>query len=83
MGMLNYAKVIITSNHKNKFHTKQFNNYEWVSIIQIIYVDGYALLPYIIVKRKCYFFWGIETVIYSTHGVYNSMKIIGLSMKLI
>ena len=33
MGMLNYAKIVITSNYKNKFHTKQFNNCEWVSII--------------------------------------------------
>ena len=31
--MLNHAKVIITSNHKIKPHTKQFNNHEWVSII--------------------------------------------------
>ena len=28
MGILNHAKVVITLNHKNKFHTKQFNNYE-------------------------------------------------------
>ena len=28
MGMLNYAKVVITSNHKNKPCTKQFDNYE-------------------------------------------------------
>ena len=26
--MLNYAKIIIISNHKNKPHTKQFNNCE-------------------------------------------------------
>ena len=28
MGMLNYAKVVITSNCKNKFCMKQFNNCE-------------------------------------------------------
>ena len=28
MGMLNYAKVIIISNYKNKPCTKQFSNYE-------------------------------------------------------
>ena len=33
MGMLNYVKVVITSNYKNKFRTKQFNNCEWVSVI--------------------------------------------------
>ena len=27
MGMLNYAKVVITSNCKNKFCIKQFGNY--------------------------------------------------------
>ena len=56
IGMLNHTKVVITSNHKNKPCMKQFGNYEWVSIIQAIYVDGYALLPYIIVKKKCHFF---------------------------
>ena len=54
--ILNHAKVVIISNYKNKFHTKQFNNCEWVSIIQIICVDGYVLFPYIIVKKKCHFF---------------------------
>ena len=33
MGMLNHAKVVIILNHKNKPHTKQFGNCEWVSII--------------------------------------------------
>ena len=33
MGMLSHAKVVITSDYKNKLHTKQFNNCEWVSII--------------------------------------------------
>ena len=33
MGMLNHAKIVIISNHKNKLCTKQFDNYEWVSII--------------------------------------------------
>ena len=28
MGMLNYAKIVITSNYKNKLHMKQFNNYK-------------------------------------------------------
>ena len=28
MGMLNHAKVVITSNHKNKLHTKQSGNYK-------------------------------------------------------
>ena len=58
MGMLNHAKVITTSNHKNKPCTKQFGNYKWISVIQIICIDGYALLPYVIMKKKCYFlFW--------------------------
>ena len=55
MGMLNHAKVVITSNCKNKFRTKQFGNYKWVSIIQTICMDGYALFLYVIMKRKCYF----------------------------
>ena len=54
--ILNYTKIIIILNHKNKFHTKQFDNHEWISIIQIICVDGYVLLPYIIMKKKCHFF---------------------------
>ena len=33
MGMLNHAKIIITSNYKNKLCIKQFGNYEWISII--------------------------------------------------
>ena len=28
IGMLNYAKVIITSDHKNKLCMKQFGNYK-------------------------------------------------------
>ena len=80
--MLNHAKVIITSDHKNKFRTKQFNNYKWVSVIQTIYVNGYVLFPYVIMKKKCYFFWGIKTVIYLTHGTYNLIKTIEPPMKL-
>ena len=57
MGMLGHAKVVIILNHKNKLRMKQFGNCEWVSIIQIIYVNGYALLPYVIMKRKCHFFF--------------------------
>ena len=57
MGMLNHAKVVTTSNYKNKLYTKQFDNCEWVSIIQIICANGYALLLYIIVKKKCHFFF--------------------------
>ena len=83
MGMLSYAKVIITSNHKNKPRTKQFSNCKWVSVIQIICVDGYVLFPYIIVKKKCHFFFGIEMVIYLTHNIYDSVKIIKPLMKLI
>ena len=33
IGMLNHAKVVIISNYKNKFRTKQFGNCEWVSVI--------------------------------------------------
>ena len=55
--MLNHAKVVITLNHKNKLRTKQFNNCEWVSIIQIVYANNYVLLPYMIMKRKCHFFF--------------------------
>ena len=55
--MLNHAKIITTSNHKNKLCTKQFNNYEWVSVIQTIYVNNYALLLYIIIKKKYHFFF--------------------------
>ena len=54
--ILNYAKVVTTLNYKNKFHTKQLNNYEWVSIIQTIYVDGYALFLYVIIKKNVIFF---------------------------
>ena len=28
MGMLNYAEIVTTSNHKNKPCTKQFGNYK-------------------------------------------------------
>ena len=56
MGMLNYAKVVIISNYKNKLCMKQFGNYEWVSVIQIICVDGYVLLLYVIVKKNVIFF---------------------------
>ena len=34
-------------------------------------------------EKKMLFFFGIETVIYLTHGVYDLMKIIGPPMKLI
>ena len=57
MGILNHAKIVIILNHKNKLHTKQFGNHEWVSIIQIICANGYALLLYVIMKRKCHFFF--------------------------
>ena len=57
MGMLNHAKIIITSNHKNKPCTKQFGNHKWVSIIQIICANGYVLLPYMIIKKNVIFFW--------------------------
>ena len=56
MGMLSHAKVIIILNHKNKPRTKQFGNCEWVSIIQTICVNNYVLFPYVIMKKKCYFF---------------------------
>ena len=56
MGMLNYAKIVITSNHKNKLYMKQFNNCKWVSVIQIICVNNYALFLYVIMKKKYYFF---------------------------
>ena len=82
MGMLNYAKVIITLNCNNKPHTKQFNNCEWVSIIQTIYVNVYALFPYVIIKKMSFFF-DIKIMIYLTHGVYNLVKIIKSLMKLI
>ena len=81
--MLNHAKVIITSDCKNKPRTKQLGNCEWVSIIQTICVDGYVLFPYMIMKKKFFFFFGIKTVIYSTHGVYNPMKTIKPLMRLI
>ena len=57
MGMLSHAKIVFISNCKNKFCMKQFGNCEWVSIIQIICVDGYVLFLYVIVKKKCHFFW--------------------------
>ena len=56
MEMLNHAKVVITLNHKNKLRMKQFGNYEWVSIIQVIYVNNYVLFLYVIMKKKCHFF---------------------------
>ena len=57
MRMLNYAKVIIISNHKNKFHMKQFDNCEWISVIQTIYINGYMLFLYVIMKKKYHFFF--------------------------
>ena len=57
MGMLSHAKVVITSDHKDRLRTKQFGNCEWVSVIQAVCVDGYVLFLYVIVKRKCHFFW--------------------------
>ena len=33
LGKLSHAKVSIILNHKNKFHTEQFGNYEWVFVI--------------------------------------------------
>ena len=56
MGMLLHAKVIIILNYKNKFCTKYFNNCKQISIIQIIYVNNYALFLYVIVKKENYFF---------------------------
>ena len=82
IGMLNYAKVVITSNYKNKFCTKQFGNCKWVSIIQIIYANGYVLFLYVIMKKKCHFFFGIEMVIYLTYDMYNLVKTIEPLMKL-
>ena len=55
MGILLHAKIIIILNCKNTFHTKQSSNCESISIIQTIYVDSYALLPYIIVKKMSFF----------------------------
>ena len=40
------------------------------------------LFPYVIMKKKYNFFFGIEMVIYLTHSVYDSMKIIELLIKL-
>ena len=57
MGMLNHAKIIIILNCKNKLRTKQSNNCEWVSIIQIICVNNYVLFSYVIIKKKCHFFF--------------------------
>ena len=55
IGMLSYAKVVIISNYKNKFCMKQFGNYKWVSIIQIICTNSYALFLYIIMKKNIFF----------------------------
>ena len=54
MGMLSYAKVLTTSDRKDKPRTKQPGNREWVTVIQSIYGDGWAILPYVIVKNKCH-----------------------------
>ena len=70
MRMLNYTKVVITSNRKNKPCTKQFGNHKWISIIQVICADGYALFPYVIMKKKWHFFsW------YQNNDLFNTWHV--------
>lgn len=52
MGMLSHAKVITTSDRRGRPRTKQPGNREWVSVIQGVCADGWALPPYVIVKGK-------------------------------
>ena len=54
MGILSHAKVLTTSDRKDRPRTKQPGNREWVSVIQAICADGYTLPPYVIVKGKCH-----------------------------
>ncbi|KZL63414.1 hypothetical protein CT0861_13208 [Colletotrichum tofieldiae] len=50
--MLSHAKVVTTSDRRGRPRTKQPGNREWVSVIQGVCADGWALPPYIIVKGK-------------------------------
>ncbi|KAK6215419.1 putative transposase [Colletotrichum tabaci] len=52
MGMLSHAKVVTTSDRKGRPRTKQPGNREWVSVIQGVCADGWAMPPYVIVKGK-------------------------------
>ena len=52
IGMLSYAKVVTTSDRQSRPRIKQSGNREWVSVIQGIYTDGWAMPLYIIVKGK-------------------------------
>lgn len=52
MGMLSHAKVVTTSDRRGRPRTKQPGNREWVSVIQGVCADGWAIPPYIIVKGK-------------------------------
>ncbi|KAK6208664.1 putative transposase [Colletotrichum tabaci] len=52
MGMLSHAKVVTTSDRRGRPRTKQPGNREWVSVIQGVCADGWALPPYVIVKGK-------------------------------
>ena len=79
--MLSHAKIVIISNYKKKFHTKQLGNQKWVSIIQNICTNGWAIFPYIIIKNKCYFFFDISTVNFSTFEEFIQTKTIGLQIK--
>ncbi|OHW89500.1 putative transposase, partial [Colletotrichum incanum] len=52
IGMLSHAKVVTTSDRKGRPRTKQPGNREWVSVIQGVCADGWAMPPYVIVKGK-------------------------------
>jgi hypothetical protein len=52
MGMLSSAKVVGSSEHRGRPRTMQPGNREWVTVIQGICADGWALPPYFVVKGK-------------------------------
>jgi hypothetical protein len=52
MGILSSAKVVRSSERCGWPHTKQPGNWEWVTVIQAIYADGWVVPPYLVVKGK-------------------------------
>jgi hypothetical protein len=56
ISMLSNTKIITSSERRGRPRTKQSNNREWITIIQGIYTDDWALLPYFVMKDKYHLF---------------------------
>jgi hypothetical protein len=52
MGMFSSVKVVTSSERCGRPRIKQPGNREWVTIIQSVYADGWALPSYFVVKSK-------------------------------